>query len=118
MAESPYRNDGVTIAAGPMRPCPRCGRPFTPVGRQQFCAAACRQAAWRQRHAPPPPALPIRAPRTATVYECPVCGARFLGAQRCPDCQQFCRRVGTGGACPHCDEPVALTELLGSPEGT
>jgi len=118
MAESPYCNDGVTIAVGPTRPCPRCGRPFTPVGRQQFCAAACRQAAWRQRHAPPPPALPIRAPRTATVYECPVCGARFLGAQRCPDCQQFCRRIGPGGACPHCDEPVALAELLGSPEGT
>lgn len=106
MADSPSRNDGVTIA------CPRCGRVFAPAGRQRFCSAACRQAAWRRRHGPPPPALPARPPRSATVYECPTCGARFLGEQRCPDCQQFCRRVGPGGPCPHCDEPVAVTDLL------
>jgi hypothetical protein len=23
------------------------------------------------------------------------------------------RKVGIGGSCPHCDEPVAVTELLG-----
>ena len=31
---------------------------------------------------------------------------------RCPDCGIFCRRVGPGGPCPHCDEPVALTDLV------
>jgi hypothetical protein len=108
MAESPCRNDGVTM------PCPRCTRPFTPIGRQRYCSAACRQATWRRRHVPPLPDLPPRVPRSETVYECPSCGARFLGEQRCPDCQQFCRRIGPGGACPHCDEPVALADLLGS----
>jgi hypothetical protein len=103
MVESPYRNDGVTID------CPRCGRAFVPVGRQRFCSAACRQAAWRRGHAPP---LPTRAPRPATVYECPACGTRYLGEQRCPECQQFCRRIGPGGLCPHCNEPVALADLL------
>lgn len=52
------------------------------------------------------------APRAATVYECPSCQARYLGAQRCPDCQLFCRRVGPGGLCPHCDEPVAVGDLI------
>ena len=118
MADTPYRNDGVTTAPGPQRPCPRCGQPFTPSGRQRFCSAACRQAAWRHRHAASVPALPTRAPRPATVYECPTCGARFLGEQRCPDCNVFCRRLGPGGPCPHCDEPVALVELLGAPAGS
>jgi hypothetical protein len=52
------------------------------------------------------------------VYECPVCGARFLGEQRCPDCNVFCRRLGPGGPCPHCDEPVALADLLGASAGS
>jgi len=51
-------------------------------------------------------------PRPATVYECPTCDARVLGTQRCPDCNVFCRRLGPGGPCPHCDEPVALADLL------
>ncbi len=120
MADVPYRNDGVTMPAtsttsptGSTVPCPRCGQHFTPVGRQRFCSAACRQAAWRRRHPTPLPVLPARTPRPATVYECPACGARLLGEQRCPDCNVFCRRLGPGGRCPHCDEPVALTDLLG-----
>jgi hypothetical protein len=106
MAEQPWRNDGVTIA------CPICERAFVPSGRQRFCSAACRQAAWRRRHPTPLPAVPARPSPTATVYECPACGARFLGQQRCDECQQFCRRVGPGGLCPHCDEPVAVGDLL------
>ncbi len=70
------------------------------------------QAAWRRRHPTPVPTLPARPPRTAIVYECPNCEARLLGEQRCPDCQVFCRRVGPGGPCPHCDEPVAVADLL------
>jgi hypothetical protein len=47
-----------------------------------------------------------------TLYECPSCGARYLGTQRCPDCHRFCRALGTGGACPHCDELLLTDELL------
>ena len=74
--------------------------------------AACRQAAWRQRHPTPLPAVPARLPRPATVYEGPSCSTRYLGQQRCEDCQQFCRRVGPGGLCPHGGEPVAVGDLL------
>jgi len=31
--------------------------------------------------------------------------------QRC-GLRAFMRRVGLGGPCPHCDEPVAITDLL------
>lgn len=97
MSAPPWRNVGATI------PCPVCTRPFVPVGRQRVCSAACRQLAWRRRHP---------TTRAATVYECPSCETRYLAQQRCPDCGLFCRRVGPGGLCPHCDEPVALTDLL------
>jgi hypothetical protein len=103
---APSRNDGVTIA------CPICGRGFRPAGRRRFCSDACRQAAWRQRHPSATPAVPTRSPRLTSVYVCPSCDARFLGEQRCHDCGIFCRRLGPGGSCPACDEPVALTDLL------
>ena len=109
--EPPLRNVGVTIA------CAVCGRAFSPVGRRRFCSGACRQAAWRHRHRAPVAAVPLRVrppARAATVYECPLCLARYLGEQRCADCQRFCRRVGPGGPCPHCDEPVAIADLMPS----
>ena len=109
---APWRHDGVTIL------CPVCRHPFVSQGRQRVGSAACRQAAWRRRQPTVPavsPSLPARSPRPATVYECPSCGARLLGEQRCPDCRQFCRRIGPGGPCPHGDEPVALADLLPSP---
>jgi hypothetical protein len=105
-AESPLRNDGITIA------CLVCGRSFPLVGRRRYCSDACRQAAWRRRHPVPGPELPRRSPRPTTVYECPTCATRYLGEQRCPDCQVFCRRVGPGALCPHCEGPVALVDLL------
>ena len=111
MPAPPWRNVGVTI------PCPVCARPFTPVGRQRVCSAACRQVAWRWRHPATQPAIPPRAARTETVYLCPSCDTRFLGQQRCPDCGLFCSRVGPGGLCPHCDEPVALADLLPPAKG-
>jgi hypothetical protein len=46
-----------------------------------------------------------------TIYECPDCETRYLDERRCPDRNLFCRRIGPGGPCPHCDEPVAHTEL-------
>jgi hypothetical protein len=110
-AARPSRDDGVTMRCGV---CALCGRPFPPAGRRRYCSPACRQAAWRRRHPsplPPPPHAP-RSVAAATVYECPACGTRYLGQQRCPECNVFCRRVGPGGACPHCEEPVALADLL------
>jgi len=106
MTKLPSRNVAVTI------PCPICALPFTPVGRQLVCSPACRQAAWRRRRSGPQVVVPPRTPRAATIYECPSCDTRYLGQQRCADCGVFCRRVGPGGRCPHCDEPVALDDLL------
>lgn len=59
------------------------------------------------RQQAPPAALGV-------IYECPECEARYLGERRCPDCQLFTRRAGPGGYCPHCDEPVTLTDLTES----
>jgi len=96
-------------------PCPMCGRPFNPVGRQAYCSGACRAAAYRRRrdNAPITPVVPpARHRRPITVYECDSCGQRALGEQRCDDCNTWMRRVGVGGPCPSCDEPVAFEELL------
>jgi hypothetical protein len=106
---SPSRNDGVTIT------CPMCRGRFVPVGRQRVCSPACRQAAYRRRHAAA--AVPLVMPphhsrRNETVYECPSCGTRYLGSQRCFECGVFCRRVGAGGLCPECGEPVAVADLV------
>lgn len=47
-----------------------------------------------------------------TVYECPECETRYLGEQRCAECNRFCRVAGLGGACPDCEQPVLLSDLL------
>lgn len=65
----------------------------------------------------PLPPLPASVAKPGIVYECPSCGTRLLGEQRCPECQVFCRRIGPGGACPHCDEPVAVVDLVAYPAG-
>lgn len=96
--------------------CPACGSPFVPAGRRRFCSDACRAAAHRRRRAAARPVvvLPAAASRVPlTVYECDACGARAVGEQRCADCSLFMRRVGIGGACPGCDEPITITELTG-----
>ena len=115
------RNDPV-----PQRPsstsstCLLCAAPRR-SGRGRYCSAAGRQRAFRLRHTALPTlearllrnALRRRATLTEhTVYECPSGDARFLGEQRCPDCNRFCRAVGLGGACPDCEQPVLLSELL------
>ena len=107
MPEDPVRDDGVTM------PCAHCGIPFRAQGRRRYCSNACRQRSFRARRSVPelPPLL--RAPSAGTVYICPACDARYLGIQRCEDCGTFCRRLGAGGLCPCCDEPVALKDLLG-----
>ena len=93
-----------------------------PSARARFCSAACKQRAFRLRQGdasgPDPTlvaaALKRRGQRRAhTLYECPACGERSLGQQRCPECHRFGRAVGLGGLCPHCDEPILAAELLG-----
>ena len=100
--------------------CPVCGWAFVPVGRRRFCSDACRSAAWRRRSAAARPVVTIPAAASRvpmTVYECDGCGTRAVGAQRCVDCHAFMRRVGLGGSCPHCDEPVTVAELVGQEVG-
>lgn len=104
----------------PPRPCPVCQTGPVPA-RARYCSDACRQRAYRLRQATVVPTDPTvltpdprrRQARVAhTVYECPTCETRLLGKQRCPDCHVFCRRLGLGGLCPHCDEPLLVAELL------
>jgi hypothetical protein len=122
-APVPARRDGAPAPAQPPAPsrddagtktCPVCQDRFAPAGRQRYCGERCRKAAFRRRHQdqPGPVTVPAARPRReGTVYECPDCGERLLGEQRCPDCATFARRVGPGGPCPHCSEPVALADL-------
>ena len=97
------RNDTATTVCG------QCGTRFAAVGRQQWCSDACRQTAWRRRRAAPRPALPAK---TDTIYECPHCDTRYLGQQRCAECNTWCRRLGPGAPCPHCDELIAISDLI------
>lgn len=105
---SPSRNDTVTARCG------ACDAPL-PTGRpRQWCSDACRQAAWRRRHATPPTPVdlpPARRHRAGTVYQCPECDTRLLGTQRCEDCSTFMHRLGPGGLSPCCQEPITLDEL-------
>lgn len=89
---------------------------FRPTGRQRYCSGACRAAAYRARRdsAHPIVKVPKAQPRRPiTVYECDACGLRTLGDQRCDACGTFMRRIGLGGSCPSCDEPVAVVDLVG-----
>jgi hypothetical protein len=115
MPETPLRHDPVTI------PCPHCEQPFTPTGKRLYCTNACKAAAYRRRHqAPITPVVLARARprRPVTVYECDTCATRTVGQQRCDQCGTFMRRIGLGGHCPHCEEPVAITDLLDEEVGT
>jgi hypothetical protein len=102
------------------RLCPICQTATVPA-RARYCSDACKQRAYRlRRMAVVPPDLSAVAAKTRrqqaviahTVYECPACETRLLGERRCPDCHVFCRRLGLGGPCPHCDEPVLLADIL------
>lgn len=110
---TPSRDDSGTI--GPARRCAGCGRSFVPTGRQRHCSTACRKRVFRARHpllesiGPSAPAGWTR--RAHTVYECPDCGNRQLGVQRCQECGRFARAIGLGGACPACGDPVTLGDL-------
>ena len=106
---TPWRNDIVTTTS-----CPVCNADFHPIRRQRYCTPACRQTAFRRRHqhvtALPTPA-PTRPLTEATIYECGQCEQRYHAQQWCHDCNRPCTRVGPGGLCPHCGDPVALQDL-------
>jgi hypothetical protein len=101
-ARTPLRNDDRNDTAAR---CPACGQPFTPSGRRRWCSDACRPAAAAGLPAAPP------AASDGTIYQCPECDQRYIGRQYCHDCATFCRRIGPGGPCPHCDEPVSVHDL-------
>ena len=107
----PWCNDNETTTR-----CPVCRAPFTPIRRQRYCTPACRQAAWRARHTQPASAPDIVTPqgisrRDITVYHCPECDTRTLAQQWCHDCNRPRTRVDLGGLCPHCDEPITISDI-------
>ena len=119
----PADDQGDTGVRG-RRWCPVCQTAIASA-RARSCSDACTQRASRLRQTDSTPldldalTADLRARHalvTRTVDECPACEARFLGDQRCPACHVFCRRLGLGGRCPHCDDPVTLAELLGIKE--
>jgi predicted amidophosphoribosyltransferase len=124
VAETPLCDDNTTThpAANPNAGpspllCPVCWTPFTKIGRQRYCTQACRKTAWTRRNATPVEAVEPVVPqgirrRDVTIYECPTCETRYHGEQWCHDCNQPCTRVGLGGSCPHCSEPVAISDLI------
>jgi hypothetical protein len=46
------------------------------------------------------------------VYACEACDERYLGTQRCEQCNLFCRAIGLGGRCSGCDAVVLIVDLL------
>ena len=108
MSNAPRNGSGLE------RTCQTCGRRYQSVRPSRYCSDACRQRAFRQRHAQPQPPTRRHLPRELDVlYECGDCGERYLNQRRCDDCSRFCRRLGPAVLCPSCDEPILLTELLG-----
>lgn len=122
--DAPVRYDsryGSEPAASTAPCCPICAAGL-PSRRARYCSDACRQRAYRLRQvdltATDTTSLVTELKRRAELlahrlYECPACGEQYLGQQRCPDCNRFCHVLGLGGACPSCDQPILLAELLG-----
>jgi hypothetical protein len=100
--------------------CLVCGKD-TPSTRAKYCTRACQQRGYRLRHQPPTADLATvrqalqrgKALVDHTIYECGQCGERFVGVRRCESCNLFCAALGLGGACPECDRPVLVDDLLG-----
>ena len=105
---APSRDDTGTMT------CPVCQHGFAPAGRQRYCSTPCRKTAFRRRHQEPAAVTvpAARHRRDFTIYQCPDCEQRLLGEQRCPDSVTFARRIGAGGPCPHCDQPITIADLL------
>jgi len=115
---SPPSDQGQQAGAAPR--CPVCATPL-PSPRARYCGAACKQRAFRLRQADlstvDDARLRADLHRRGTllahsVYACPACDQRFVGLRRCPDCNLFLRALGLGGACPDCETPILLADLL------
>ena len=100
--------------------CALCNKPLGDK-RQRYCSPAHRQRAFRLRHTAPLAVddgrLRSELRRRGTlvahiVYECSVCGDRFVGQRRCPQDNVFCRALGLGGNCSDCEQPILLADLL------
>jgi hypothetical protein len=93
----------------------------TPSTRAKYCGRAHQQRSYRLRHQTPTADLTLvrkelqrrKALVAHTIYECGGCGERFVGIRRCESCNRFCAALGPGGACPDCDRPVLVDDLLG-----
>jgi hypothetical protein len=114
---APPVGNGFGNGAG-VRRCLVC--PLPARGRSAYCSDAHRVQAHRLRRRREldfrPDALQAEFRRRRqlsahTVYECD-CGERYLGQQRCDQCQRFCRAAGLGGRCPGCDEIVLIADLF------
>ena len=114
MPEDPLRDSSVTATG-----CLICAAPLPGRADRRYCSPACRQAAHRRRSNPPTPiptkALTGRTRLQHSVYEGDDCGQRLAGQQWCPDCSRPCRRLGDGGECPNCGDPITITELIEAP---
>jgi hypothetical protein len=120
MPPLPLRHGAGDSYRQPAAGCPVCAAP-RPSSRARYCSATCRQRAYRSRQLAA--ALPDAAQLTRelrrlrqfvahTIYACASCDQRRLGERRCDECNRFAQSLGLGGVCPHCDEPVLLTERL------
>jgi len=98
------------VAAPPARRCssPPGARPIARphAGRRPTASAGPPSTSKRSSHAT------RRGRRDVSVYQCRDCDQPYLGQQWCPDCQRPCLRLGYGGNCPYCDEPVTIDRLL------
>jgi hypothetical protein len=78
----------------------------------QTLAASVASASDSDRPKSSSSALPAAFQRGPSSTSAPSMMSGFLGQQRCDDCGVFGRRLGPGGPCPHCDEAVAISDLL------
>jgi hypothetical protein len=100
--------------------CLVCGKD-TPSTRAKYCGELTSGAITRLRHQTPTADLTTvrkalqrrKALVDHTIYECGQCGERFVAARRCESCNRFCAALGPGGACPDCDRPILVDDLLG-----
>lgn len=99
---------GSEPAAGTAPGCLVC-RANLPSRRARYCSDACRQRAYRLRQ------IDLTGTDTASMVA-ELQRRTELFAHRlfeCPDCIRFRRLLGVGGACPACEQPILLAELLG-----
>lgn len=94
--------------------CPVCQGQFAGPGNKLFCSKLCRDTDYRRRKQSKsrPINIQLARPRRVTVYQCDGCKQRSLDTQRCQGCGTCMRKVGLGGLCPHCDQPVTVVDVL------